>query len=320
MSEILDNAIKSIRLGIEDFRTADDDRMLSAARNYYAGLLLLAKECLIRAAPEVDPMEIIGAKFKPVPDGEGGVKHVVEGYATIDLAQLQTRFKDFGLAWPDTDIKKLQRYRNDLEHFHLKEPASALGEAIGSSFTMVVDLFGTLGEDPQSVLEDLWETILEQKEAFEKVQKACLASWEPIQWPEDVEHMDRLSCSQCGSSLIGQVDPANSEHTQVQSKCFQCGEEFDFEKTMEMVVEASFGVDAYIMAKEGMSSAIADCPECGSSTYVEAGEISVCYTCGESVSGECIRCGTGINVHEYNSDYPDLCSYCAYMTEKVMQE
>lgn len=144
MSEIFVNAITSIKLGIEDFQTGDDDRMLSAARNYYAGLLLLAKECLVNAVPEADAMEVIGAKFKPVPDGHGGVDHVVMGYTTVDLAQLKTRFKDFGLAWPDANITNLQRFRNDLEHHHLKEPASALSEAIASSFPMVVDFFKIL--------------------------------------------------------------------------------------------------------------------------------------------------------------------------------
>ena len=152
MSEIFDNAVTSIRLGIEDLKTAEDDRILRAARNYHAGLLLLAKECVVRAAPEVNPMEIIGARFKPIPDGDDGVDHVIQGYATVDLAQLQSRFRDFALTWPDADIRKLQRYRNNLEHFHLDEPASALREAIASSFPMIVDFFRILEEDPQSVL------------------------------------------------------------------------------------------------------------------------------------------------------------------------
>lgn len=60
MSALFHNAVTSIRMGIEDFQTGDDDRMISSARNYYAGLLLLAKECLVRAAPDADPMLVIG--------------------------------------------------------------------------------------------------------------------------------------------------------------------------------------------------------------------------------------------------------------------
>lgn len=320
MSEIFDNAITSIVLGIEDFETGTDERMLSAARNYYAGLLLLAKECLVRAAPRADAMEIIGAKFKPKPDGDGGVDHEVVGYTTVDLAQLQSRFKDFGLPWPKADINKLQRFRNDLEHYHLKEPVSALGEAIASSFPMVVDFFNILGEDPQTELASVWGTILEQRGAFEKVQKKCLNSLESVDWPAEVSDLDRMACPNCGSSLVGQSDPDNEDHEHVVGKCYQCGEEVPFEKMMEMVVAASYEVDAYIMAKEGLNSAIADCPECGAPAYVETGETSVCFVCGESVAGECIRCGAGIDVHEYNWDHPNLCSYCAHISEKVMRE
>ena len=143
--------------------------MLSAARNYYAGLLLLAKECLVRAAPEAEAIEVIGTNFKPVSDGAGGVVFKPEGDKTVDLQQLQQRFKDFGLPWPKVDIKKLQRLRNDLEHHHLKEPVSALSEAIASSFPMIVDFLVILGEEPQEHLGQVWTTILEQKEAFEKV-------------------------------------------------------------------------------------------------------------------------------------------------------
>lgn len=70
--DIFDNAVASITLGIEDFCEGTDARMLSAARNYYAELLLLGKECLVPTAPDADPMEVIGAKFEPVPDGDGG--------------------------------------------------------------------------------------------------------------------------------------------------------------------------------------------------------------------------------------------------------
>ena len=320
MSEIFENAITSITLGVEDFETGSEARMLSAARNYYAGLLLLAKECLVRAAPAADAMEIIGAKFKPVPDGAGGVDHEVVGYTTVDLAQLKTRFKDFKLPWPDADINKLQRFRNDLEHHHLKEPVSALGEAIASSFPMVVDFCGILEEDPQTQLADVWDTILEQHDAFEKVKKKCLASLEAVEWPAEVSKLDRMACPECASSLIGQVEQENTDHEQVVGKCYQCGEEIAFETMMELVVKASYELDAYIMAKEGLNTPYGHCPECSAEAYVEDGETSLCFACGESIAGECVRCSNSIDLNEYNPDHPNLCSYCVYQWEKVMRE
>lgn len=320
MSEIFDNAITSIVLGIEDFETGTEARMLSAARNYYAGLLLLAKECLVRAAPEADAMEVIGAKFRPKPDGDGGVDHEVVGYTTVDLTQLKARFRDFKLPWPDADINKLQRFRNELEHYHLKEPVSALGEAIASSFPMVVDFFDILGEDPHSDLADVWDTILAQHDAFEKVQKLCLASLESVGWPAVTSDLGRMACPNCGSSLIGQSDPSNDDHEQVVGKCHQCGHEIDFEEMMEMVVAASYEIDAYTLAKEGMDSPIAECPLCSATAYVDNGEVSICFACGETIASDCDHCGTRIDANEYNHDHPELCSYCAYKWEKVMRE
>lgn len=320
MSEIFDNAVTSITLGIEDFETGTDERMLSAARNYYAGLLLLAKECLVCAAPEADAMEIIGAKFKPMPDGAGGVEHVVAGYATVDLAQLQQRFKDFELPWPDVNIKQLQQFRNNLEHYHLKEPASALGEAIASSFPMVVDFFKILEKDPQEHLSDVWDTIIAERATFERVRASCQESWEGVDWPAPVQNLDKMSCPACQSSLIGQADKTNTDHKWVDGKCFQCGQEINREKMMEMVVQASYEIDAYIMAKEGLNEPYGTCPICYAKAYVDDGENSICFSCNETIGGECARCGATIDLNEYNTEQPDLCSYCVYQWEKVMRE
>jgi hypothetical protein len=53
MSDLLKNAIASIQLGVEDFKRNDDPRrLLSAIRNFYAGVLLLCKEVLRRLSPD----------------------------------------------------------------------------------------------------------------------------------------------------------------------------------------------------------------------------------------------------------------------------
>lgn len=316
MSEIFKNAVTSITLGIEDFETGTDERMLSAARNYYAGLLLLAKECLVCAAPEADAMEVIGAKFKPLPDGDGGVEHKVMGFATVDLPQLQNRFNDFNLPWPDVNIKQLQQFRNNLEHYHLKEPASALGEAIASSFPMIIDFFKILSADPQEYLADVWDTIIAERTTIEKVRANCLASLEVVEWLAPVKNLDKMACPSCQSSLVGQADDVNTDHGTIVGKCFQCGDEIDREKLMEMVVEASYD----LMERSGMNAAIACCPECAVEAYVEIGEVSVCFSCGESVVIECTRCGSRLGVNEYNPDPACLCSYCTYQWEKLMRE
>lgn len=291
--------------------------MLSAARNYYSGILLLAKECLIRAAPAADAKQILGEKFTPKPDGYGGVYYEVVVEKTIDFQQLEKRFKDFNLPWPEASLKQLQKLRNSIEHDHLKAPVNALSEAIASSFPVLLDFCKILDEDPQLIFADVWDTILEQRDVFEKVQKRCLASLEVIEWPAEVSRLDRMACPACGSCLIGQYDTANTDHQHVIGRCFQCGEEIHFERFIEIIVTAAYAIDPCILAKEGQSSPIASCPECGASAYVEHEDVSICFVCGVSIAGEYARCGATIDVNEYSPDYPSLCSYCAHMADKL---
>lgn len=320
MADIFDNALDSIILGIEDLREGTDRRVLSAARNYYAGLLLLGKECLIRSAPEAEPMEVIGARFEPAPDGDGGVELRVVGFNTVDLGQLKARFKTFELPWPKADIDKLQRYRNHLEHYHLAEPIGSLREAIAASFPMLIDFFALLDEDPHEHLDDVWDTILETTGAFNKVQASCVESLEALAWPGPVRDLDKMKCPTCSSSLVGQVDKTNEVIDGAEGRCFQCGEHFSGEQLAEMVVANTYEIDAYLAAKNGEDSPIHYCPECTSATYVENGEVSACFYCLESVGGECARCGSAITVSEYDPDSPQLCGYCRHMSDKIMRE
>ena len=321
MSEIFDNAITSIRLGIEDFETDDDDRMMSAARNYYAGLLLLAKECLVSAAPAAEAMTIVGARFKPIPNNSGGVDHVVDGYTTVDLGTLKKRFKDFKLPWPSVDISKLQQYRNNLEHYHLAEPVAALREAIASSFPMIVDFFKILNEDPQHHLPSVWDVMVAERATFEKLQLECAATWTPVEWLAQVSALDRMSCPNCQSSLIAQVDSTNTHHSDVEGRCVQCNEDIEHAAIMTMIAQTSYEVDAYIAAKEGQESPIGNCPECGEGayldTFIDEDTRGICFACGVTVDNVCRRCHEHIPIEEYDGE---LCGSCTYAFDKLMAE
>jgi hypothetical protein len=51
VTPLLENAVVSIQLGLEDFSSKDERRVISAARNLYAGVLLLCKEVLRQLSP-----------------------------------------------------------------------------------------------------------------------------------------------------------------------------------------------------------------------------------------------------------------------------
>ena len=314
MTAIFENAVTSIVLGIEDFETNRDDRMISAARNYYAGLLLLGKACLIQQVPDLDPMDVIGARFKPKPDGSGGVQYMVEGFSTIDLRQLRERFKDFGLRWPEGDTKRLQKLRNNIEHFHLDQPISELRDVIASSFPMVVDLFKLLKREPKDHLGEAWFIMLEEHAAYQRVKEDCMESFRGLPWP-DLLKADELECSACGYQLVRQSNTENDVWGEMAGTCVRCGATMEFEMLIETVV-AAHAVDPYSVMKYGEESPVRPCPECGLKTYLESSEVSHCLACETSVGSECLRCGKIITVDEYSWDSPEFCSYCAHMSAK----
>ena len=51
MNPLLKNAVVSIQLGLKDFASDDERRIISAARNLYSGVLLLCKEVLRQLSP-----------------------------------------------------------------------------------------------------------------------------------------------------------------------------------------------------------------------------------------------------------------------------
>lgn len=66
MSPLLKNAVVSIQLGLEDFTSDDERRIISAARNLYSGVLLLAKEVLRQLSPPGSNDILIRIKKKAV--------------------------------------------------------------------------------------------------------------------------------------------------------------------------------------------------------------------------------------------------------------
>jgi hypothetical protein len=148
VSKLFENAITSIQLGVEDYQENDPRRAISAVRNFYAGVLLLAKETLVKSVPDADLSNLIGAKYKPVPDGNGGVDFVQDGSSTIDFVTIGKRFKDFGLSIDQKALEELNRIRNDVEHLYTQKSGEAVREAISNGFPVVVQLFEHMNEAP----------------------------------------------------------------------------------------------------------------------------------------------------------------------------
>ena len=70
---ILQNAIESIQIGVEDFQSTDDRRSVSAVRNIAAGMLLLFKQKLCELSPAYDKELLIKKDLEPESDAAGNI-------------------------------------------------------------------------------------------------------------------------------------------------------------------------------------------------------------------------------------------------------
>lgn len=317
MSELLDNAIHSIQLGIEDYQSNDDRRPISALRNFYAGVLLLGKECLLEAAPSADPMEVLASRYSPRLDDDGNLVISPKGQTTIDLQELRERFGGFGLKWPDGNIKDLQKLRNDFEHYHSKAPKETIRQAIAACFPLVEGFFAILETSPAAALGSAWDVMLAEKAFFEKQKRDCDATLEKLSWWGNVWDSTHLQCSACNSSLIYQEDAGNSDAAMVRGRCKACDEEYTAEETAQLVVQSLYGTDDYIAAKDGGEQVIHICPHCSVEAYVESADFTGCFFCDYAIDDKCARCSTGLTVANQSVNNPHLCDYCDHVSSRA---
>ncbi len=310
------NAVQSIRIGIEDYQESDPARALSAARNLYAGLLLLAKEVLVRAAPNAGENDVIGAVYVPVPDRSGGVEFVPESKRTIDFAQIGKRFKGFGLVIDDKALRELNRIRNEVEHRYPNVSHDVVREALATAFPVAVQLFRILREEPASVLGGAWDRMLEVREVFEQERQQCHASFDKVNWHSWILTNTMLSCPECQSELVAQEDPENTEQHNVAARCRCCGVAITAEALVENVVNEFLRESIYVAMTDGGDEPVWECPECALNTYIVTEEDNGCAWCEFVLERDCLRCGTTLVPGDVDANDYRLCSYCGYIISK----
>lgn len=317
-SGIFANAVESIRLGIEDYALDTPARALSAVRNFYAGVLLLGKEVLIRAAPLANPNDVIGAKYVPVPNGKDGVAYKIEGYQTVDFNTLTRRFKDFNIPVDTKSLQELNELRNHIEHRYTDQPAQVVREAIARAFPITVALFQQAGEHPANVLGEAWAVMLEVRALYESELARCRATLAVVDWVSSTVAEKHLRCEECGSDLVEQRDGANTDQKALSLVCRACGAEPDWDDAIVYAVDQALSIEAYLRTKDtGESGPIFECPSCERPAYIDFED--TCAACGETFDyeAECVRCSNDIPLEEALAGFDEgLCSYCTHMTGK----
>jgi len=314
MNSLFDNAIQSIQLGVEDYQANDPKRALSAVRNFYAGTLLLAKEVLVRAAPNADPKDVISARPRPVPDGSGGIRFE-PGDKTIDFSDIGKRFKDFGLRIDQNALADLSRIRTNIEHFYSNVPHATIREAMAKAFPVVVDLFRLAGEEPRAVLGDSWQVMLDVRAVYERELAECRRTFDGVVWKSTAMASAALSCLECNSHLVAQIDLTKSHHEYADAECRACGEKISAEKLMETALESYFEMESYVAAKDGGEQPLYTCPECTVKAYIIWDEENGCAWCGLELE-KCLRCHCALTPDNVAADTNKMCGYCDNLMSK----
>jgi hypothetical protein len=321
MSELLGNAVASIQLGVEDFQRLDDPRrLISAIRNFHAGVLLLCKEVLRRLSPLNSNEVHVKARQKATRGPSGEIVFVGDGKKTVDEYTIRERFKDLGISVDLSALSKLTVIRNDIEHYSSMHPEETMQQAFSAALPIVHTIITSeLSFEPFDVLgEECWLYFSEQAEILNREQVRCRESFKSIEWISDALKtayaLSEFACPDCQSKLLKQKDSSNRAEIDISFVCTKCGADADREIVIEAAIEKILSYQSYMAAKDGGESPVCECPECGKESYIL--EEQRCPVCGLSLEPcFCSVCGEGVSLEGlYNG--LDLCDYHASIMER----
>ncbi len=313
---ILKNAIDSIDVGLEDFSSSDQRRLISCARNVFAGILLLFKHKLSLLSEPGSDEVLIKQKILPAKDQNGKIIWQGKGKKTVDVQSIRERFSSLGIVVDWERLDRINEFRNDIEHYYSTLTHETIHSLISNSFIVIRDfVVDELGLDPKDLFsEKSWSTLINISEIYEKEKAECKSTVEQLYFYGNGVKSAFLSCSceECGSELITAIKGSTSEAIDADFLCKACSRLRSYEEIVNYVVSEHYAYDAYLSMTDGGETPIVDCPSCIDGCYIF--ENAVCASCGYSAEHECQRCGCSIPPEEIGKEI--FCGYCLHMINK----
>ena len=316
MKTILDNAIQSIQVGVEDYKSSIPRRTLSAIRNISAGILLLYKEKLRSLSPKDSNEALIKQKVIPK-HAEGSIKFVGVDKKTVAVHQIKERFNSLQITVDWNRFKKINDIRNDIEHYCTSESDAIVKEVISYSFTLIRDFTKIhLNYEPVELFgEETWNTLLEVSEIYEKEFAECNQEKKKINWENNSleEAFNKIHCPKCYSSLIKPTNPHKNDITILELFCSSCGHYFLFEHVVDEVLYEDFYPEIYLSFTDGNDAPLGLCHECGKNTYIISDD--ACAFCGVTRNyTSCAICHCDLSTE--GQDFNGVCSYHHHLAMK----
>jgi hypothetical protein len=311
---ILKNAIDSIAIGLEDYQAPDERRIVSSTRNIFAGILLLFKHKLCELSPSDSDESLIKQRVLPEIDATGAVKWIGKGNKTVDVQNIRERFESLGITVDWKLLERINKYRNDIEHYFSTLNTQSVQQLISDSFLIIRDFISEhLNEDPKRLLgNESWSVLIEVNEVYEKEKSECIEDIEELDFFNDeiINAFESYSCDECGSGLITPSE-RNIEAVCAEYTCKSCGKTLPYEDIVKLAVSDYFSYEVYLSHTDGGDSPITDCPECDGIYLYDEG---ICSSCGHVAEHVCRRCGSTIMPEELSSE--PFCGFCAHMMSK----
>ncbi len=313
---ILNNAVMSIQVGLEDLASGTPGRMLSSVRNLHAGVLLLLKARLLELSPAGSDEVLLKQKIKPRIGTGGQLEFVGSGKKTVEVEEIKQRLAALGVNVEWKRIERLTLERNNIEHYYAQVSHEAMRGLAADVLLIVRDFtLRELKQEPRALLGDAaWEHLLKNKEVFDAERAACISALRRVNWSSNAlaEACENYGCADCAARLWYPIDPA-AELDDIVLECRSCGATEGADQFAAEALRQHFAFDAMRAVQDGGTDPLATCPECVHQTFVL--EEDACARCGyERAQCECVRCGAELSVEE--QEFEGLCGYCDHVTSK----
>jgi len=310
---ILQNAIDSIIIGVEDYSMDDERRLISSTRNIYAGILLLFKQKLVELSPDNSDEVLIKQRILPKLNENNELFWIGKGKKTVDTFSIEERFQSLNISVDWKRLRKINEYRNNIEHYYSEESKESIQSLLSDSFLVIRDFIRKyLGEDPKELLgEETYNILLEINEVYEAEKKACIATYSGIEGVGKffLKALPDFSCEKCGSDLI-ELDECNN------FSCRVCSEIYDKDYLIERTLELKYSL-TFDEQKDGEENKLVRCSYCDNVTYLIYEQ--ECQSCLYIASSECSVCGNVLSSDEIEYG-EDTCDSCRYRWEKIEKE
>lgn len=322
-SRLFDNAIMAIEVGIEDFDKETTPRTISSVRNIHTGILLLAKEVLVRRAPGVDPRQILSANYKPTLDTEKGIRYTPSSERTINLRETVRRLKNFNVKIDNRFLRSLNYFsqvRNTIEHNYSEKPQEKIQEAIAEALPIIQYLLRTINMEPSEVLRDTWAKMLGIKQVYDQESELCQQTFVKLRSANKLPNEIKFRCPGCESALVRQKQSRNTDLADLQCTCQFCKIKYSSLKILEVTLASHFSGEIYASHTDGGPMPLGQCSECGGETMVlfkdgkmdfDDGNEWHCLHCDTVLEEDCVVCSDPLTPYTVANNRTDICSWCA---------